>query len=199
MAKDEAVRARLRDAATAYLGGNTAALDPAYLDTALDIWAEDAGLAGAQRLFGQALASQDPLFRPAALDAISASGNEEVGRWVLADARDPRLRPGEWLQLVSGVIATAGTREIGWPWMKDNLEELLNGAGGIFFASRLPGVVGGFCSVERADEIAAFLRPRLAGRTAELELERTIERVRSCGVLRQARSAEASAEIAALQ
>jgi aminopeptidase N len=199
VAKDEAVRARLRDAATAYLGGNTAALDPAYLDTALDIWAEDAGLAGAQRLFGQALASQDPLFRPAALDAISASGNEEVGRWVLADARDPRLRPGEWLQLVSGVIATAGTREIGWPWMKDNLEELLNGAGGIFFASRLPGVVGGFCSVERADEIAAFLRPRLAGRTAELELERTIERVRSCGVLRQARSAEASAEIAALQ
>ena len=199
VAKDAAVRATLRDAAMAYLDGKTAALDPAYLDLALTVWVEEAGLAGAQRLFDRALASQDPLFRPAALDAVGTSGKPEIGSWVLAEARDPRLRAGERYELAGSVIATAGTREIGWPWMKEHLDELLNGAGGIFYASRVPMLVGGFCSVERADDLAAFLRPRLSGRSSYLEMERTIERVRSCGALKQARSAEVSRDIAALQ
>ena len=97
------------------------------------------------------------------------------------------------------MIATTGSRDIGWAWMKENLAEMMEGAGGIFLSARLPGLVGGFCSTERAEEIAASLRPRLAGTTAELELERTIERVRSCGMLKQARSAEVSGQIAALQ
>jgi len=82
--------------------------------------------------------------------------------------------------------------------MKQNLAELLDGAGGIFFTTRLPRMVSGFCSVARADEIAGFLRPRLAGKPSELDLERTIERVRSCGVLKEARAAEASRALAAL-
>ena len=44
----------------------------------------------------------------------------------------------------------------------------------------------------RADDLAAVLRPRLSGRSSYLEMERTIERVRSCGALKQARSAEVS-------
>ena len=199
VAKDAPLRAQLRDAAAAYLDGKTAALDPAYIDLALGVWAEEAGLAGAQRLFALALASQDPLFRPAALDAIGTSGKPDIAQWVLTGARDPRLRPIERYQLTGGVIATTGSRDIGWAWMKENLAEMMEGAGGIFLSARLPGLVGGFCSTERAEEIAASLRPRLAGTTAELELERTIERVRSCGMLKQARSAEVSGQIAALQ
>ena len=37
---------------------------------------------------------------------------------------------------------------------------------------------------------------RTPGKTGALELERTVERVRSCGVLRQPRGAELSAELA---
>ena len=198
VARDGAVRTRLNAAAAAFLGGDKTALDPAYLGLALRVWSEGAGLDAQKRLFDLALSSQDPVFRPEALYAVGASGQAEVARWVLADARDARLRPSERNAMLSAVITTDGTREQGWAWMKDNLAELMNGAGGIFFATRLPGMVGGFCSVDRANEIAGFLRPRLAGKTAELDLERTIERVRSCGVLKEARAAEASKVIAAL-
>jgi hypothetical protein len=47
--------------------------------------------------------------------------------------------------------------------------------------------------------MARDLRARMAGKSAELELERTIERVRSCGVLKAARGAEVSREIAKLK
>ncbi|MFN5779578.1 MAG: hypothetical protein ACK44O_08925, partial [Novosphingobium sp.] len=61
---------------------------------------------------------------------------------------------------------------------------------------RLPGMVAGFCSVQRADEIASLLRPKLQGKTGALGLERSIERVRSCGVLKDARGTELSAALA---
>ena len=198
VARDAAVRARLDAAAAAFLNEDKAALDSAYMDMALKVWSEGAGLDGAKRLFNLALTSQDPVFRPEALEAVGASGKPDVASWVLADARDARLRPSERNAMLRAVIATEGTRDLGWVWMKEHLPELMNGTGGIFFATRLPGMVSGFCSVERANEIAGFLRPRLAGKTAELDLERTIERVRSCGVLKEARAAEASRVIAAL-
>ena len=69
----------------------------------------------------------------------------------------------------------------------------------IFFASRMPQMLAGFCSVERADEIARDFRPRLAGKTAELELERAIEKVRNCGRLKAARRTEISAEMARIR
>ncbi|MES2493530.1 MAG: M1 family metallopeptidase [Pseudomonadota bacterium] len=198
IARDAAVRTALKGAADAYLGGNTRALDNAYLDLALKMWSADAGPDGTKKLFERALSSQDPVFRPSALDAVGASGNADTARWVLSDARDPRLRPTERNAMINAVIRTEQTRELGWEWMKGNLPELLDGAGGIFFTTRLPRMVSGFCSVARADEIAGFLRPRLAGKPSELDLERTIERVRSCGMLKDARAAEASQAVAAL-
>jgi hypothetical protein len=111
---------------------------------------------------------------------------------VLDEAKDQRLRPSERLSMIRGVVANPMTRDMGYEWMKANLDQLLGGTGGIFFASRLPQMLNGFCSADQADELAKSLRPRLAGKTAELELERTIERVRNCGILKTARSADAS-------
>lgn len=71
--------------------------------------------------------------------------------------------------------------------------------GGIFFASRLPQMVGGYCSVERANDIATLMGPKLAGKTGALALERTIERVRNCGALKAARGAEAARAFAQLK
>ena len=46
------------------------------------------------------------------------------------------------------------------------------------------------------EKIASLLRPKLEGKTGALGLERSIERVRSCGVLKDARAAELSAALA---
>ncbi len=197
-ARDPAVRRKLGDAATAYLDGNTGALDAAYLNNALGVWIEQGGLNAARQLAERALASQDPVFRPTALEAIGTSGDAAVARWVLDDFKDKRLRPSERLGLIGRVISTGATRDLGFAWLIQNFDQLTAGSG-IFFASRLPQIVGGFCSVERADAIAGLLRPRLAGKTGALEVERTVERVRSCGKLKDARSAAVSAAFARLK
>jgi hypothetical protein len=96
------------------------------------------------------------------------------------------------------VVEAPGTRDFGYAWLRDHLDQLLSGNSGIFFSARLPQMLDGFCSVGRSDEIARDLRPRLKGTAAELELERTIERIRDCGMLRDARGAEVTAEVAKL-
>lgn len=195
-ARDPALRKDLATAARAYLAGNTAAFDPAWFDTGFRVLLEDGGIDQAKLLAERALASQDPLFRPAALDAIGASGNVSVGRWVLDDFNDPRLRSSERFGLIGGVLGSRNTGDMGFEWLKVHSKELFSSSSGIFLASRMPRMVGGFCSAQRADEIAALLRPQLEGKTGALELERTIERVRSCGVLKDARGAELSAALA---
>ncbi|MEY4953591.1 MAG: hypothetical protein RL299_2015 [Pseudomonadota bacterium] len=197
-AKDPALRRQLGSAARAYLAGDKAALDPAWFGMAFAVVVDEGGLPAAKDLAGKALASQDPLFRPEALGAVASSGRADVGKWVLDDFNDPRLRKSERLGMVRGVIFTRETREMGFEWLKTNFDQLTSG-GGIFSASRLPGIVAGFCSVQRSDEIAVLLRPKLKGKTGALALERTIERVRSCGVLKEARGAELSAELAKIR
>jgi aminopeptidase N len=194
-ARDAALRQKLGNAAKAYLAGDADALDPSWFGMAFAVVVEEGGLAAAKDLADKALASQDPLFRPEALGAVASSGNPELARWVLDGFTDPRLRKSERLGLVRTVIFTRETRELGFEWLKTNFDQLTSG-GGIFSAARLPAVLAGFCSVQRSEEIAALLRPRLKGKTGALELERTIERVRSCGVLKEARGAELSAELA---
>jgi hypothetical protein len=94
------------------------------------------------------------------------------------------------------VVESAGTRDLGWDWLKANYDRLANSGGGIFFASRLPETVAGNCSAARAEEIASLLRPKLQGKTGALGLERAIERVRSCGMLKDERAAALSAALA---
>ncbi|MFC0590073.1 M1 family metallopeptidase [Novosphingobium aquiterrae] len=198
-ARDAAVRKQLGQAARDYLAGKSDAIDQSWLGLGLGIVVEEGGLAAAKDLADKALASQDSVFRPASLGVIGGSGKADVAKWILTEFQDKRLRPNERLSLIGGVVRTSETRDIGFAWLKSNFDALMNSGGGIFFASRLPQIVGGFCSVRDADEIAALMRPKLAGKTGALELERTIERVRSCGVLKDARGAEASRAFAKLK
>jgi hypothetical protein len=53
--------------------------------------------------------------------------------------------------------------------------------------------------VERAADMARDFRPRIGSGPGALELERTIERVHACGVLKQARGSEVTAAVARLK
>ena len=195
-ARDPALRDALAKAGSAYLSGDVKALDPAWFDAAFRVMIDQGGLNAAKALAEKALGSQNPLLRPAALGAIGSSGNGDVARWVLDSFSDARLRRSERYGLIGGVVTSRDTRELGFTWLQAHSSELFGGSGGIFMASRAPRMVSGFCSAQRADEIAALLRPQLAGKTGALELERTVERVRSCAVLKDKRGAELSAAFA---
>ncbi|MCT2557676.1 M1 family metallopeptidase [Tsuneonella sp. YG55] len=199
MARDPALEKTLVAAVGAYLGGETAALDPAFFGTAMKAYLAKTGIAGARTLASAALASEDPVFRPAALSAIGRSGDPEVARWILAGIEDGRLRVSEQLSLRLAVVLTGKTRDLGYDWMRGNLAALIDGKSGIFNLRGIPMVLRDYCSVSKANEIAELFRGNLAGTPAALELERTIEQVRNCGTLKAARAQEVNAALRALQ
>lgn len=197
--RDKVLRRQLADAAAKYLAGDTAALDPGWFEPAFGLWLRASGFAGAQSLAGKALVSEDAQFRSAALDAVATVGDAKVAEWLLDAFKDPKLRPSEHRRLLSGIMLTGRTRDIGYRWFKSNLDKLTTGGDGIFFAARLPQLLGGFCSIARSREFAQDLRPRFTGKSGALELERAIERVRNCGMLRDTRLAEVSRDILRLR
>jgi len=193
------LRNQLYDAAIAYLTGDHSALDPGWFDQALAVYIDRTGEAGARALMGKALASEDPVFRPRALGAIASSGLKSVARWLLSDFNDVRARPVERADFVGNIMLTRATRDIGYDWMRLNLDRLIADSGGIFLARQLPSFLAGFCSTDKADELKAEFRPRFAGTAGAIEMERVIERVRDCGVLARERGAEIAADFADLK
>ena len=175
------LRRQLSAAAKAYLAGDRAALDPAWLDHALDLYLFEHGDDAARALVEQALASEDPVFRPAALAAAARTGDKSMATWLLG-FDDPRLRESEKRDFLDAVMARSATRELGYNWALANVDRLLAASDGPFFATRLPRMLGRFCSVAWATRIGRDFRDRLAGTAGALELDRAIERVRNCGL-----------------
>lgn len=181
--RDRKLRRTLAQAVGRYFAGDNAALDPQWFDLAFDGYLEYGALPAAKLLGEKALASQDVEFRPAALGALATSGNNTIASWALDEWKDPRLRLSEQRQLLRGTMLIRTTRETGYRWLRAHLDELTAGSEGIFFTSRMPQLLGGFCSSDKAREFERELSPRFAGKAGELELARAIERVRNCDIL----------------
>lgn len=177
------IRRQLSAATDAYLSGDRAALDEAWLDHALDLHLFGKGREAVGPLVEQALASEDPVFRPAALGAAARTGRQDIAAWLLS-LDDSRLRESEKREFLDGIMARSATRDFGYDWAAAHLDERLAQNGGQFFSKGLPQMLGRFCSVEHAERIARDFRPRLAGTPGALELDRAIERVRNCGLLK---------------
>jgi len=196
--RDRKLRRTLATAVKSYFAGDLSALDPQWFDLAFDVWLESGALPAAKVLGDKALASQDAEFRPAVLDALAASGNNAVATWLLDGWKDARLRLSEKRQLLRGIMAVRATRETGYRWLREHLGELTSGSDGIFFSSRLPQLLGTFCSSDKAQEFERDLSPRFVGKAGELELARAIERVRNCGILHQTQLEAVTEAIAGL-
>lgn len=190
--RDGDLRKALAQAAERYLNGDAGALDPAWFGPAFEVHIDRGGDEAAHTLVARALASEDPVFRPAALYAVASSGHESIARWVLEELDDARLRPSEQRDMLRGIMYNRATQDLGYEWIGRNIDQLTAGRAGIFFAARLPQLFARFCSRDRAAELAKRFRPRFAGKSGELELERTIERVNNCGVLRDGLGREIS-------
>ena len=196
--RDMLVRPRLIAAAQAWLGGNAAALDPAYLRLALAVLVQAKGLPVAQTIAARALASNDGALRANMLAALAGSGRTEVASWLL-DLDDPALREDERRDILRAVIAAHATRDLGYQWLMRHLDLMSASSIGIFFASRIPEMLDGFCSVARADEFERVFGPTFAGKPGALALARAIERVRNCGRLKAGRGALIEAQFGKLR
>ena len=108
------------------------------------------------------------------------------------------MRSFDRLGLIFGMARTAGTKDLTADWILANYDKLLASGNGVFITSRLPGAVGAQCGADRAARIDAVLGPKVrAANAGVLDYERTLESIRDCGVLRDAKGAEITAALEA--
>jgi len=196
-AKDPATRATLKVAADKYLAGDKDALDPAFLGDALSVEVDEGGLDAAKKMVEIALSTEDPNLRSAALGAAAESGKADIANYLLG-LSDKRLRTYDRLGLIGGLARTAGTKDLTTDWILANYDKLLASGNGVFITSRLPRMVSVQCGVDRAAKVDAVLGPKVrAAKAGVLDYERTLETIRDCGVLRDAKGAELTAALAA--
>ena len=196
-AVDKPLRAELASAATAYLGGDRQALDQSLYRSAFGAYLGLGGEAALTRLFGVTASSDDSLFREAAIAALATTGDATTGAWLIAHLGDQRLRPSDRLGLLKGMTAQPATRDPAFTWLIANYDAFVK-ENGIFTASSLPSFASGYCSTEQAAMIETALRPKVDQyHRGALSLDRTVEQVRDCGVLKQARGGEIAAALSA--
>ena len=195
-AHDPAVRAKLKAAGDAYLAGDEKAVDPAFLGAALAVVAEEGGLTAAKTLVAKGLASEDGDVRAEELGAAAASGHADVANYLLG-LDDKRLRSFDRIGIIGELVGTPETRDLTTNWIFANYDKLTSG-NGIFITSRLPAMFNSQCGDAAADRIEKTLGPKvLKLNSGVLEYRRMLERVRNCGVLKQAKAAEVQAALTA--
>jgi aminopeptidase N len=196
-ALDPAVRGQLATAAVAYLGGDKGALDQSLYRPALGAYLGSGGDAALAKLFGVAATSDDTLFRDAAISALAGTGDAASGAWLIAHLGDARLRPSDRLNLLRGMTGEPATRDRAFDWLVANYDMFVKD-NGIFTASSLPALGTGYCSVEKAAMIETAMRPKVDQyQRGGLSLDRTVEQVHDCGVLKQARGGDVVAALMA--
>jgi aminopeptidase N len=195
-AHDPAIRAKLKAAGNAYLAGDKQAVDPAFRGAALAVVAEDGDLKTAQAMIERGLSSEDPEVRQAALGAAAAGGHTDVANYIFS-LKDKRLRSFDRIMLLGELASEPKTREMTSQWILANYDKLTSG-NGIFITSRLPGMFNSQCGTSEAARIEQTLGPKVMKvGSGVLEFRRMLERVRNCGILKQAKQAEIAAAIAA--
>ncbi|WP_241656459.1 ERAP1-like C-terminal domain-containing protein [Sphingomonas oligophenolica] len=195
-ARDPAIRATLKAAGNKYLAGDETALDPAFIGAALNVVAEDGGLPAVKTLVDRALASENPMFRQNALGAAAGSGDADAANYILA-LDDKRMRSFDRIGLIFGIVGNLDTRDLGTDWILANYEKLAASGNGVFITSHLPQAFSGQCGADQANRIDAKVGVAIRKlNVGLLNYQRTLEGIRNCGSLRQAKGAEIAAAIA---
>ena len=195
-ARDPALRARLKDAATRYMAGETAALAPVYRRTALAVAVQEGGVATADRLYAALKASQDPLFRAQAASALGAVEGAEAVSHVQKLAMGEGLISRERTTILASLTFNRSSRDATTQYVANNFKTVVESFPG-FARSGVIGFFDGYCSREAIDRVENLIRPNLAILGGgELELSQTKERIGQCAALKAAKGAEISAALA---
>ncbi|MBB5710844.1 M1 family metallopeptidase [Sphingomonas xinjiangensis] len=198
-AHDAEVRAKLTVALDAYLAGDLKAIDATFIELAIAVSTHDRGPAFARLIADKVLANATPSLGDAAFQGIAASNNPQVARWFFNDFADPRLTAEAKLMITPLFLGGPATRDIASSFMLAHFDEYSKAAGGGgIFSARLAATFDGLCSVEQADQVDAKLRPQLAN-ASTLGLDRALDTIRNCARFRDAKAAEVSDALIAVQ
>jgi len=196
--KEPGTRTTLVKAADAAIGGNPAALDPAYRSAALTAAARDLGKPFRDKLLAALLASDDPLFRRQAALALGSVDTAEAGRETLARVTTKGLSNRESLGMLLSLSNQPATRPLALDWIEANYPEFRARTGGLLGGAI--GFAGSYCTEADAKRVDALFRPKLAeANLSPLDLDRPLAQIRQCVALREAKGAELSRALAAVR
>lgn len=164
---------------------NFAAANPDLLDDALSVAVQTRGKPAVNALIAAIKTNGDASQRNAMISAIGATTDGVL----LQQARDLALtdaiKVGEMSNVLMPGHANASTHASMWVWFTSNFDAIVKRTGA-FTGGRLPALAAsGGCSVEEADRLDAFFKPRLAQLSgADRGLAQTGEGIRLCAALK---------------
>jgi alanyl aminopeptidase len=195
IAKDPAMRATLAAQAARVVGldgePDATAADAAELETVLSVGVQERGEPLFDKLFRQATASEDPLFREAAIGALARAEDPVLVRKLQAAVLAREFKGIEMPQVVFRQMSRPATTEATYTWLRQNAAELIAMVPEAFRSSIVPYFGSKFCSTARANEWRAFITAHADALPGyERGLDQTTESIRLCAALRAARGGE---------
>jgi hypothetical protein len=192
-ARDPALRAALKAAATQYLAGNKAAIAPTFRGTGLAVLVQDDGVPAQDMLLKALLASNDPLFRAQAARALGRAETPDAVAHARQLSSTPGLQSLEKVGILATLAGNPASRDATVRYVSDNFRMVVESFPG-FARSNVIGFFAGYCSAADADRMDALIKPQLGiiG-SGELELARMRDAILQCTAVKDAHAAEIAA------
>jgi aminopeptidase N len=194
-ARDPVIRSSLATAAARYLAGDKGALDDGFLASGLTVYVQEHDLGVATRLLGDAVRSDDPVFRLAATQAVGAGAPVATAQEATALIFGPGLPTRTRSGMAQALLARPDSRAAAQVAVLPRLAEF-----GRYIPSLAPaGELGSFdeaCSAGDAAAIGHALRQHTANiRGGALSIDRIVERINTCAMLETKRAGEVGAAL----
>ncbi|SOO31644.1 Aminopeptidase N (fragment) [Xanthomonas phaseoli pv. phaseoli] len=190
------VRKALLAQGDAVLAGGNGALDfsaanPDLLGTVLAVTVQERGAPAVQRLIDALRTHADPAQRNAMIAALGAVQDPGLLKQVRDFALTDAIKVGEMKSLLMRGHSDERSHDSMWAWFTANFDRIVQRSGS-FDGGGLPALgASGGCSVDEADRLDAFFKPRLAKLSgADRGLAQTGETIRLCAALKQAQIAQ---------
>jgi len=204
MAKDEDMRAPLAEQAAARIGldgePDPDAAPASELETIFSVGVQDIGEPFFDLLLEQAIASEDPQFRQSATGALARVEDPVLVARLQEVVMAQSFKGTEALGIVFRQMARTATTELTYAWILDNQAEVIEMIPASFRARVVPGLGSSFCSLDRADEWEAFVNSHAETIPGyERTLAQSLESIRLCAGLKEAKAGELLAAFARYQ
>lgn len=168
-----------------------AAADPAQLETILTVGVQDLGQPLFDRLLAQYIASEDQLFRDAAMGALARVEDPALVRKLQAAVLAGTFRGTEIMTVLSRQMGRPATTEASYAWLRQNADKIMALVPEGYRANFVPHLGGAFCSAARADEWRAFIAAHAEALPGyERDLDQATEGIQLCAALKAARGSE---------
>ena len=195
IAKDQALREPLAAQAAKVVGlqgkPDATAADAAELETVLSVGVQDLGEPLFDKLLAQVAASEDPLFRDAAIGALARAQDPVLVRKLQAAVRARAFKGTEIIPVLFRQMSNPATTEATYAWFRQNANEIIALVPEGYRSNVVPHFGGTFCSAARADEWRAFVVAHADALPGyERDLDQATESIRLCAALKAARGDE---------